>query len=691
MKKIFYFLFISFSLFFLPALGDDSIPSTILQELVVKSERSWIEKGIFNFIPSKKEKQLSNSPGSLIDVMNIPILKGNGDQISTVNDEPVVIFINGELANETDLATFWPKEVKKVEFIMSPSDAKYLGARNVVNFIVTKYQAGGVTRANIRQNIPHEGRYDLASKLTYNKMTFGTKLVYGYWKQNNNILSEDVTYKNIFFNGIKYDEIIQNEISEKDSEKHDITFVGNAKYVSQKFNCTHTFQLSWNKTPGDRETSSNKWSQDLFDSDYSGHFSKMKSLSPIIGGDYYGILSDKWVLSGLWRYGFATNHNFTWDQTGEYPKIENGVDEKINATSLAINLWYKPTPYWTIILSANPKFKWYSSVYNGSTNDHVSQLREDIASYVSIYWMPSSTINLMVKPGILYSSYKVGEIINKKTLPTLDANFYWNPNNKLYWGAAFRFEMSPLSMSAANPVLIKGSDLTWIEGNPYLNPRSEWFLNSTATYLVTNNFSITGNLWYIKSINSSYNSYEVAPADMGGVIIKTINAPTSDEVRAFVDFRLSLLNYKLSLRATPAFTHKIIKGTYACNFNNWGVTAEASYVIGNFRINASYRSRNKFMGDAGQYLTRQNDRFQIGVSYGWKNLYANFTIYNLFHDKQKSYTVRYSDVVPNSSYFESVGRSFCLNLTYTFDYGKKVDRNISIDTMQAPESSILSN
>ena len=95
--------------------AEDSIPATDLQEIVVKSERAWIEGGVYNFIPSKQEKKLSNSPGSLIDVMNLPFLKGDGENVITTTGEPVTIFINGQLASQTDLATFWPKLAKKVE------------------------------------------------------------------------------------------------------------------------------------------------------------------------------------------------------------------------------------------------------------------------------------------------------------------------------------------------------------------------------------------------------------------------------------------------------------------------------------------------------------------------------------------------------------------------------------------------
>ncbi|MDE6028284.1 MAG: hypothetical protein K2G23_09450, partial [Muribaculaceae bacterium] len=71
------------------------------------------------------------------------------------------------------------------------------------------------------------------------------------------------------------------------------------------------------------------------------------------------------------------------------------------------------------------------------------------------------------------------------------------------------------------------------------------------------------------------------------------------------------------------------------------------------------------------------------------NLYAYCGVDNLFHSKNKSSTIWYSDVVSNEFTNWSTGRKFEINLTYTFGYGKKVDSNIDIAAPISVDSSIL--
>lgn len=131
------------------ACADDSIPAQELKEVEVMGERAWIsEDGTFNFIPTKKEKRLSNSPASLIGAMNLPLLRESDGAITLITGESVEIFINGEKAEEMDLSTFWPMDVKTVQYMENPKDSKYAGAKHAVNFITRRYKAGGVARAN---------------------------------------------------------------------------------------------------------------------------------------------------------------------------------------------------------------------------------------------------------------------------------------------------------------------------------------------------------------------------------------------------------------------------------------------------------------------------------------------------------------------------------------------------------------
>ena len=281
--------------------ADDSIPETNLEELVVKSERSWIENGVVNIIPSKKEKKLSTSPGTLIEIMHLPMLKGEGDLITTSSNEAVDIFINGEPANQTDIATFWPKDVKKVEYMVNPTGGQYTGRRHVVNFVVADYAVGGVTKIYVSQSFPLRGSYNVSSKLNYKKMSYGLLLNYYDKRIGESKTQEEATYKNIFYNGVRYDEIKQTSYGEEEEKWDNLNLAFNARYATDKIKATHTFGLRWNRDILDASTSS-LWTENLFNSENFSSYSKNKSLSPQLTGRYHIVLSTKWNVGGQWSY-----------------------------------------------------------------------------------------------------------------------------------------------------------------------------------------------------------------------------------------------------------------------------------------------------------------------------------------------------------------------------------------------------
>ena len=88
-----------------PTTSNDSVSVTQLQELVVKSESRWFEGNTLVCIPSKKEKNLSDSPASLIREMHIPLLRVKDGEVTDLRGNGVVYYINGVKAEPTEAST----------------------------------------------------------------------------------------------------------------------------------------------------------------------------------------------------------------------------------------------------------------------------------------------------------------------------------------------------------------------------------------------------------------------------------------------------------------------------------------------------------------------------------------------------------------------------------------------------------
>ena len=142
---------------------------------------------------------MSNSPATLIKSMHLPFIKEKDGLIISASGEIIPVFINGEKAENIDLATFWPKEVKRVQYIENPSDPRYEGAKYAVNFIMPVYKVGGVTRVNLFQKMPNNGYYTAASKLVHKKMTYGFLLSGNYYRDHRSDMTGETQYRDIFY------------------------------------------------------------------------------------------------------------------------------------------------------------------------------------------------------------------------------------------------------------------------------------------------------------------------------------------------------------------------------------------------------------------------------------------------------------------------------------------------------------
>lgn len=77
------------------------------------------------------------------------------------------------------------------------------------------------------------------------------------------------------------------------------------------------------------------------------------------------------------------------------------------------------------------------------------------------------------------------------------------------------------------------------------------------------------------------------------------------------------------------------------------------------------------------------------ITYGNGNLYLSFQAENIFSKRNKRWEQFTSPYYSSRFDFREKGRAFTVNLTYTFGYGKKVDRSIDISGPSDAKTSVL--
>lgn len=683
-------LIIFLAFYSLHLIADDSIKVQRLDEVVVRNSRSWVDGNKIVFVPTRHEKNLSNSPESLLKNMHLPVIRKVNGTLKGRNGEDITIFINGVKANNVDLSTFWPKEVRRVEYFEDSSDPAFEGARTAVNLVTTKYILGGVTKINLYQKIPDFGNNSVSSKAVYKKMTYGVLLNGNFFRDHRTNTSGSETYSNLFYNNVHYDNI--NRVTDEHSWSKEDAFssVVNARYQTERFRATHTLALNWKSNPGSGSNSVNTWTPAVFASPSAYGTSKDRSVTPQISGEYYASFSNKWSATGHWSYAFSRNHVSSINSLGGKEDFYNHTTENVNSVKAVVNPYYLASKNWTFAMTLSTAMDWYSSQYSGTSLAHANQRRGESKFNVKAFWQPSYNLQLSLAPGGYLSYWKVG---NERSdcffRPTVNASAYWNPDKKLSCGFNSQFYSEEPGADQSSDVIIKQSELIWAEGNPTLKNLTSLDNYLYTTWLPKDWLSMNLGFGYTRTTNSIVPLYMSQSNDYGGIAVAYTNAMPVDHLRANYEISFDLFNDDLSISATPEWYYTKTRGEYATNFNYLSFSADADYTIGNCRIKVWYDGPYKDVDMAGMEKTWKQGRVNAQFTYGNGNMFLEFTAENILNDKSKSWDRINSNNYSSSRNILATGRTFAVNLTYTFSYGKKTDRGFDFDNSYSAKSSIV--
>lgn len=669
------------------ALADDSIPARELNEITVVGDREWIENGIINILPTKSEKKLSNSPATLIKSMNLTFLREEDGNIVNMAGEKVPVFINGEEAQDIDISTFWPKEVRKVQYLEYPDGPSYKGVKAAVNFIIPRYEAGGVTKVDLYHKTPVNGYDNAASKLVYRKMTYGLMFSGDYYRNHDGTASGETTYRDIFYGGSRYETLARSEDSRSFLADEGIRCAFNAKYTGDKLLMTHTVSLGWLRNPESSTDGSDSWSSDLFGSSSSHSAERSRSLSPQIQGNYELTLSKQWYVSASWQYCFSHSNSAYSSQLGMTRPVLNSNKEDVSSANISIFPSFRLSKKWSFQLMIDGTMDWFSTLYGGSAVTTQRQSRQSAMSALRISWTPLRSLRLSLQPGLAASLWQISDVRQHTLDPAVNANITWNPIRKFTLNGSLVFNTEAASASESNPVMVKSSELLWILGNPYLKNSTSWQVSVNSSYRPSNRLSLSMGMIYARLDNQPVATYSVAPAEMGGLIQELANGDPVDHLIVNLNLRGSFLKRKLSVGIRPSFHHSQASST---RLDHLSVSGNMDYTAGNFRISLEYRGPYKGLDKSGLERSWRQDYCNAALTYGNDNIYICLKAEDIFHTRERRSRSYISPYFSSSYTRLTTGRRVSLNLTYTFAYGKKVDKDIDINGPESIKTSVLS-
>ncbi|MDE7125896.1 MAG: hypothetical protein K2O12_05395, partial [Muribaculaceae bacterium] len=274
----------------------DTIPVRELGEITVTAETQRAEATKTIYLPTGRQKDSASDGITLLARMNIPQLSVNpvSETIKTIDGQGISMFINFHPATAEDVAGLNPSVVKRVEYMNSPIDPRFLRAQHVVNIITHEYAYGGYTKLNGKERwLIHSGNASVYSKFVYGQMEYDVMLSCDYDYNPHTGTTNDESYK--FATG----SIVRESGTETGRYHERGLFAGLRTSWNKKQNISFRNLVTYRKNhiPVNETSGYLRFSQ-LYPSESFSSESLVKSSSLGWGSELYASMNKGWSISG---------------------------------------------------------------------------------------------------------------------------------------------------------------------------------------------------------------------------------------------------------------------------------------------------------------------------------------------------------------------------------------------------------
>lgn len=667
--------------------SNENININELQELVVEGTDRWIENDKVVFIPGKRAKNLGKDISTMVDLLNTGLLKVDNGIIKTQGGETVSIFINGVPADKLDQATFWAKNTIKVEFIPVPTDPKFMGERNVLNLIMKEYKSGGLVKLNVWQAFPEDGYYSASSKTAWDKYTLNIGFWGSYKHDNISCQSSEEQYQNCYFNGNQIPLITFNETTQNIEHSGHINVAANLRYLSDKMRLTHGIAYNWDNSPINSHSGKASYSPLIFSGSEINSSTSKKLNSFSVLGNYAFLLSSRWTFFSNWAFSYSHNKSTSFYHLVGSEFVKNDAKEKNWGISGGFNLNYKIRDNLNVGVGINDTFKDFNILYAGTCDSRQKFKTNDLKGNVYCQFIIPGKSTVYVKPEISVFSRYFGSYNQNDIIPGFTANWIWQINAKSSLNSWISFYQTPPSSNSLNNLLLKQTELKWIEGNDKLKGSQQYSVNSSYYILPVTWFNFNCLIGYEHLKNQPFITYNSGGKNYNGVISTYSNSNDFGYWHLSPTISTSIINGKLKIS---------LKGTYygfhGTDFkikNYFSGIGNMSFYWGNWSLAAKYCSPQSFIWFGGIQRIKSSATYELSCSYGNGSLFAEVTLRNIFNKYYQTKTYYSSEYYNSVNIDNQIGRSVFISLVYTFGYGKKTDSSIDISKGEAESSAIL--
>ncbi len=664
-----------------------------LENVNVVSDIVRMEPDRTVFVPLPRQKNTAMNGIELLEQMGIPQLRVLNGALETLTGKPVSVFIDFLPADKDALAGMNMQDVKKVEYLESPADPRFMGEKYVVNFIMDKYIYGGYVKLIGYECLNmNDQEYFANARFQYKSMTYDLAALGQY-----NDIYHNATETTEVFRFPQADGTINtverfstNASSRSQSATGRLSF--KATYSSSDITARSILSVGLTDRPiQDRNGEVTYSTEEYPNSSYFSETSK-KDKFFWFNGSYFFKLPKEYGLTFTPSYIFSqTDQNSSYFQDS-FQTIFNGADDHTSNLSGHLNLNRDFGKIGSFTAYFDGKYDYYRTRYSGSS---VNYDRSKDQRY-------KAGISYAVTAGDFYGEADFGWVLDINSFNDFKSNtstpvaelslsYLLRKTHRFNFGFGYS-SWAPLSTFKSESVIEENHLLSYT-GNPNLTPSPHTSIDFSYNWMPSKNgyIQVYGNLWKV------FDRYVYEYQPDGDKMIRYIRQPMGDYhlINCGVSGTLYLFNRSLMLSGSLREYIARNGAPYNYDLSNLWLVLRATYWLKDFYISGYYGSASDY-SDGFMVGDIYEDKSNYSLMAGWANknwnvrfIARNFARWNWVSHKQR-FTSEYYDR-SFISFDKNRHADFNLTVTYTFNYGKKLRDVENLSTTNASSSGILKN
>lgn len=652
--------------------------SHTLGEVEVTASNINMKGDHVTYMPTKKQVNGANNGVMLLFNMMIPQLKVSPmeNSVATSDQTSLGIFIDERQADANELARLRPKDIARVEYYDMPTGVfARSGIDRALNIVTKKYTSGGYVdvRTNTKVIYP-QGNYSVQASLDKGNVNMLVMAGSNVAKNDNtgSTTKNDYMFDTPFTKYMYYDFNETKNLSDYGLLR--ATVRGKRSYFLAQA------MLAWNETPDNTAIRSVSYSDNFYPAAKSFTSSYSNGLTPSLLLSHQIRFNKKDMLNWNLSYSYSRNKNRSRYEEGDFAPIINNAKDRYHSLVAALNYLHAFGNGGQLNFELANFLNNSNSVYSGTSPSQQEMLTNEFLLISSYTHRFGKKFSLMLRFGIDVNTYKVNgmETVTKLyTRPGLNANYKIDGTSSLTL-TAYAGSFTP-SLSLMNEAEQRVSEYEIKRGNPNLLAGKP--ITSVLSYSkYWNKFSLAAYAMYNGTIDNYVNLFTIEGSNM---VNTHINGGNFHSYVVGVNGVLRLLSNSLQLRLSPTFSHKALTGTYRNKHNRFFIYSEVYYSTGAFSFSGYYTSPQTILVSSPVYSKSKCD-YGMTASWSHRGLFVQVGCSNIFNGK-RDYSKNYFNYGAYNTFVKAFSRSLgaqvYLNLSYNFDFGRKVKRqDVKVNT-----------